>query len=68
MAFSIRNNRKKRNKYIIDIIEHFSKWYYGYLLKTKKQKKHKKIDYFIKNFVEPKILQTDNVKEYKINF
>ncbi len=22
-------------KYVLDIVEHFSKWYYGYLLNTK---------------------------------
>ena len=52
-------------KYILDIVDHFSKWYYGYLLKTKEAEEIlKKIEIFIESFGKPKILQTDNGKEF----
>ena len=53
-------------KYILDIVDHFSKWYYGYLLHTKEAKEIlKNIEIFCENFGNPKILQTDNGKEFK---
>ena len=53
-------------KYILDIVDHFSKWYYGYLLHTKEAKEILKyIEMFCENFGYPKILQTDNGKEFK---
>ena len=30
-------------KYILDIVDHFSKWYYGYLLHTKEAKENRDI-------------------------
>ena len=52
-------------KYILDIVDHFSKWYYGYLLYTKEAEEVlKNIEMFIENFGKPKILQTDNGKEF----
>ena len=52
-------------KYILDIVDHFSKWYYGYPLKTKEAKEVcRKIEIFCENFGLPKILQTDNGKEF----
>ena len=53
-------------KYILDIVDHFSKWYYGYLLKSKNADE---VLIHIENFCElfgyPKILQTDNGGEFK---
>ena len=50
------------------MIDHFSKWYNGYLLKTKEAKEVlKKIELFIENFGECKILQVDNGTEFKNN-
>ena len=47
--------------YVLDVIDHFSKWYNGYLLKTKEAKEVlKKIELFIENFWVCKILQVDN--------
>ena len=52
-------------KYIIDIVDHFSKWYYGYLLTSKKAEEvFNKIEIFIENFGKPKILQVDNGGEF----
>ena len=52
--------------YVLDIIDHFSKWYYGYLLKTKEAEEVlKKIEIYIENFGKCKILQVDNGKEFK---
>ena len=52
-------------KYVLDIVDHFSKWYYGYLLNTKEGPDVlKKIEIFIENFGKPTILQTDNGKEF----
>ena len=54
--------------YVLDVIDHFSKWYNGYLLKTKEAKEVlKKIELFIENFGECKILQVDNGTEFKNN-
>ena len=56
-------------KYIIDIIDHFSKWYYGYLLINKEGKNIlNKIDQYNQSFGYPKILQCDNGGEFKNNF
>ena len=53
-------------KYVLDIIDHFSKWYNGYLLKTKEAVEVlKKIELFIENFGKCKILQVDNGTEFK---
>ena len=53
-------------KYILDIIDHFSKWYNGYLLKTKEAYELlKKIEIYIENFGKCKILQVDNGIEFK---
>ena len=55
-------------KYILDIIDHFSKWYNGYLLKTKESKEIcKKIDIYIENFGKCNILQVDNGPEFRNN-
>ena len=52
--------------YVLDIIDHFSKWYYGYLLKTKEAAEVlKKIEMFIESFGKCKILQVDNGTEFK---
>jgi len=60
--------KKTEYKYILDIVDHFSKWYYGYLLKTKtKDEVLKKIEMFCELFGTPKILQTDNGGEFKNN-
>ena len=65
------NNSIQENsgyKYVIDIIDHFSKWYGGYLLKTKSAEEVlKKIDFYIENFGKPKILQVDNGTEFSNN-
>ena len=59
---------KTEYKYILDIVDHFSKWYYGYLLKNKtKEEVLKKIELFCELFGIPKILQTDNGGEFKNN-
>ena len=51
--------------YILDIIDHFSKWYQGYALKTKKSDEVLAyIDSFIQSFGKPVILQTDNGLEF----
>ena len=56
-------------RYIIDIINHFSKWYYGYLLINKEGKNIlNKIDQYNQSFGYPKILQCDNGGEFKNNF
>ena len=56
---------KSGYRYIIDIVDHFSKWYYGYLLKTKSAEEVLlKIDTFIQSFGEPKIFQCDNGTEF----
>ena len=56
-------------RYIIDIIDHFSKWYYGYLLINKEGKNIlNKIDQYNQSFGYPKILQCDNGGEFKNNF
>ena len=53
------------NKYIIDIVKHFNKQYYEYLLYTKNgEEVFKKIQIFIDNFGKPKILQLDNGREF----
>lgn len=55
-------------KYFLDIIDHFSKWYNGYLLKTKEAYELlKKIEIYIENFGKCKILQVDNGIEFKNN-
>ena len=40
-------SKDKENKYILDIVDHFSKWYYRYLLKSKEgEEVLKKIEIF----------------------
>ena len=59
---------KSNNKYIycLDIIDHFSKWIYCYLLTDKSLNLVvSKIKMFILNFGKCKIFQTDNGKELK---
>ena len=52
--------------YVLDIIDHFSKWYAGYPLKTKDANEVlKNIEKFIENFGKCKILQVDNGTEFK---
>ena len=53
-------------KYILDIVDHFSKWYYGYPLKSKTAEEvFKNLETFFENFGKPKILQVDNGREFK---
>ena len=53
-------------KYILDVVDHFSKWYYGYALQSKNAEEIlKNIDLYCENFGYPKILQTDNGGEFK---
>ena len=55
-------------KYILDFIDHLSKWYQGYCLKTKSSKEVLScIDSFIQSFGKPVILQADNGTEYSNN-
>ena len=52
--------------YVLDIIDNFNKWHYGYLLKTKSAEKVlKNIKIYIENFGKCKILQVDNGTEFK---
>ena len=52
-------------KYILDIIDHFSKWYQGYPLKTKNSEEILTyIDLFIQSFGNPVIFQSDNGLEF----
>ena len=54
--------------YVLDIIDHFSKWYYDYLLKAKSAEEVlKNIEIYIENFSKYKILQIDNGKNIKTN-
>lgn len=52
-------------KYILNIIDNFSKYIGSFLLETKK---YKKVLYYINEFVvkngKPQILKADNVKEF----
>ena len=51
--------------YILDIIDHFTKWYQGYCIKTKSSKEvFSCIDGFIQAFGKPVILQADNGTEF----
>ena len=53
-------------EYCLDIVEHFSKWCYSYLLPDKSMKLVlSKIKLFILNFGKCKIFQTDNGIEFK---
>ena len=57
---------KTQYKYIIDCIDHFSKFYWGYLLRDKSADSAlRKIKNFIGIFKRPVIIQTDNGKEFK---
>ena len=54
--------------YILDIVDHFSKWYQGYCLKTKSAEEVLFcIDSFIQSFGKPHILQADNGLEFSNN-
>ena len=56
-------------KYILDIVDHFSKWYYGYLLYSKDGEEIlKNIEKYIESFGKPAIIQTDNGKEFDNQF
>ena len=59
---------KVKCNYILDIVDHFSKWYYGYTLITKEaQEVFNKIEIFFENFGYPSILQVDNGGEFDNN-
>ena len=52
-------------KYILDIIDHFTKWYQGYCLKNKSSKEVLScIDGYIQAFGKPVILQKDKGSEF----
>lgn len=56
---------KSGYSYILDIADHFSKWYQGYCLKTKSVDEVLFcIDSFIEAFGKPHILQEDNELEF----
>ena len=56
MAITKRFSKDTGYKYILDIVDHFSKWYYGYLLKLKEgEEVLKRIEIFNENFGMPKI-------------
>ena len=56
-------------KYVPNMIDHFKKWYGGYLLKNKTANEILgKIDIYFKNFGLPKILQVDNGGEFSNHF
>ena len=58
-------SNKTGYKYVLDIIDHFSKCYGGYLLKTKTADEVlNKIEIYFENFGFPKILQVDNGTEF----
>ena len=62
-------SKEIRNKsgfnYILDVIDHFSKWYQGYALVTKSSKEVLTyINSFVQSFGKPYILQTDNGLEF----
>ena len=60
--------KKVNYNYILYIVDHFSKWYYGYILKTKEAKEvFNKIEIFFENFGYPSILQVDNGGEFDNN-
>ena len=57
---------KTHYEYIRDYIDHFSKFYWGYLLRDKSADSAlRKIKNFIGIFKKPVIIQTDNGKEFK---
>ena len=52
-------------KFVLDIIDHFSKWYGGFLLKKNTSEEVlKNLEKYIENFGVPKILQVDNGTEF----
>ena len=52
-------------KYILEIIDHFSKWLWSYPLESKEADNIlKNIKNYILDFRKPKIFQTDNGKEF----
>lgn len=57
---------KSNYKYILNMIDHFSKFTQSYLLNTKESLEvFSKIRIFIETFGESKYLVTDNGKEFK---
>ena len=59
-------SKKTEYKYIIDCIDHFSKFYWGYLIRDKTSKTTlNKIKNFISINKKPVIIQTDNGLEFK---
>ena len=53
-------------KFVIDIIDHFWKWYYGYPLRSKEADEVLiKIKSYVESFGAPAILQADNRLEFK---
>ena len=59
------DNKEKKYKYIMNIIDHYSKWVGSYILENKNAKN---VLYGIHNFIslyeEPKILKSDNGREF----
>jgi len=54
-------------KYILDIVDHFSKWYYGYLLYSKESKEIlKNLEIFFENFGALKFCKLIMVKNLKM--
>ena len=52
-------------KYILDILDHYTKWYQGYCLKTKTSEEILScIESYIQCFGKPIILQADNGLEF----
>ena len=57
--------KKTNYKYIIDFIDHFTKFYYGFLISDKSaETKLKYIKLFIQINKKPVIFQCDNGKEF----
>ena len=56
----------KNHEYCLDIIDHFSKWLFNYLLNDKTMiLVASKIKLYIMNYGKCKIFQTDNEAEFK---
>ena len=56
-------------QFVLYLIDHFSKWYGGYLLKSKNSKEIlKNIEIYFENFGFPKIFQVDNGGEFSNKF
>ena len=56
-------------KYLLDIVDHFSNWYYGYFLYSKEGEENlKNTEKYIESFGKSIILQTENWKEFDNHF